>query len=68
MSYKTYQLNNKKTQGKRSERFAQTLFQGRYMNNEQAHEEMLSIIRHQGKCILNHNKIYLYASTRKASI
>ena len=36
----TYQLNNKKTQGKRSERFVQTLFQGRYTKSEQAHEEI----------------------------
>jgi len=35
-----YQLNNKKTQGKRSERFVQTLFQGRYTKSEQAHEEI----------------------------
>ena len=37
---KIYQLSNKKTQGKRSERFVQTLFQGRYTKSEQAHEEI----------------------------
>ena len=36
--------------------------------NKHTRREMLSIVRHQGKCRLNHNEIYLCAFTRKAVI